>query len=139
MRKFVLAIVFLPILLILALPASAMLMNEYRLWVFAKQLSEVDELFEYQFDVLATGARIYSNGNDQYCGFRAAIFYRHHETKENIENIKNYLNAKVFLPAKKSKTDFEVIPDKYVTIANGRVAVIVEDAPYRTWFDFRCW
>lgn len=114
-------------------------MNEYRLWVFAKQLSEVDELFEYQFDVLARGARVYSSGNDEYCGFRAAVFYRHHETKKNLKKIRNYLDAKVFETAKKADNDLESIPDKHVTIAHGRVAVIIEDAPYPAWFDIRCW
>ena len=137
MRKFVIAIVFLPVVLISALPVSNMLLNEARLWVFAKQLSELDGLFQRDFELLATGSEVYRKGNDETCGFRAARLYSHYETDESIAAINSYLDSKNFVPARKRADDGPA--EKYVVIADGHMAVTIEDGEYWAWFDIRCW
>lgn len=137
MRKFVIAIVIFPILLIPALPASNMLLNEVRLWVFARQLFELDGLFQRQFELLATGSEVYQKGNDETCGFRAARLYSHYETDESIAAIKSYLDSKSFSPVRKRADDGPA--EKYVVIADGHMAVTIKDGEYWAWFDIRCW
>lgn len=137
MRKLVLGLVVLPVLLILSLPATNMLLNEVRLWVFARQLSELDRLFKSNFELLASGSDVYQKGNDETCGFRAARLYSHFETDENMAAIKSYLDNKDFASARKRADDGPA--EKYVVITDGHMAVTIRDGEYWAWFDIRCW
>lgn len=137
MRKIVIAMVISPVLLMLALPASTMLINEVRLWVFANQLSELDEFFEREFRVLATGSEVYQSGTGEYCGFTATRLYSHYESKENLGKIKKIIDEKNFKTAKKTQDKSPVYRRAY--FSNKYLAVTLFDKPYDAGLDVRCW
>ncbi|MEM7634679.1 MAG: hypothetical protein AAF299_08980 [Pseudomonadota bacterium] len=137
MLKLIVGIVVVPVLLILALPVSNILLNEARLWGFARQLSEVDGLFPHHFELLAEGSQVYQSGNGETCGFRATRVYHHYGNAETTAAIKTNFDNMSFAPAR-DRAD-NGLADSYVASSGRYLVVSIQDGVYSAWFDFRCW
>ena len=139
MRKFVFvsALLVLPLFLIMILPVSTMLLNEFRLWRFSSQLNELENLFDGDLELMANGSNVHQKGNDEACGFRATRVYRHYQSEKNLVPIKEYLDGKVFATAR--VPDDGSSAEKYVYFVGLTLVVTIQDGPYPAWFDIRCW
>ena len=131
------ALVILPLFLIMCLPVSTMLLNEFRLWRFSSQLNELDNLFDGDLELIASGASVHQTGNDEACGFRATRVYRHHRSEKNLVPIREYLDGRVFAAAR--VRDDGSAAEKYIDFASLILVVTIQDGPYPAWFDIRCW
>lgn len=124
-------------LLIVFLLTLQMQVNEFRLWLFARQLREIDTFFHYHIDFIVSGSDIYVAGNSEYCGFGATRVYGHYETPENIKLIKDRIEKMKFSTIRNSIYNDSV--DRYIHINDSFLIVRITDAPYPAGLDMRCW
>lgn len=123
---------------ILVLPfAASMVVHEYRLWGFARQLDSVAQFLPDHADMIARGSQIYVSGNGEACSYRVVTVHSVHAQPEELDNIKEKIRKLAFEPVKKGSGENR--PEVYISSRDFLLFVVLVDGPYRPGLDIRCW
>ena len=116
---------------------SPMMLNEYRLWVFSRQLNDLDSIFAGHYEILAKGAQVYNNTNGEACSYRAVVLIRYFATPIIKSDVRSKLAQMNFRPAQANDNNRPVKAD--LTIDRQTFFVMLKDGPYGATLDPRCW
>ncbi|WP_306257783.1 hypothetical protein [Pararhizobium sp. IMCC21322] len=141
----VLSRILIVVLVIALLPTVpvvyTMVLNEFRLWKFARQLHVFDELAENTNSrLIAEGRYISANiGSGEYCFYSGTRLY---ETfggfnAEQLLNWKLVAQNHVFAAAR--KPDDGSNADVYLDIVDSLMLVRIDSGGFSVGLDFRCW
>lgn len=114
------------------------LWNEYKLYKFASQLDVIDDLLgEDGRRIGALSERRKASGSGDYCVYAAFRQYKVKIILPIQDELRTQLDALQFArtaePADGSDANFYYVLDDWV------LAVMIEDGPWSTVFDIRCW